>query len=618
MQTLRPAAPRVTVLLPVLDGERFLAEAVESILAQSFRGFELLAIDDGSRDGSAAILEAFARRDPRVRVVRRPHTGLVATLNAGLALAEAALIARMDADDVALPQRLEGQLARLAREPELVCIGGAFELIDEAGRAFDRAFPPCDHAAILARALRGESPISHSRGDLRRDLVRRLGGYDEKARWGGSRPLAASLGAGAANLPDLVSSVITGAPLSGQRPSSSSRRGAWQGLMPAPRARRIAVSPRLARALGSRLAATPRARARALRLADRRTPDRAALRGPRAPDAAREPSLLAHPGPCAEGASAARPRMTSLSVVMPVFDAERFVAIAVASLLGQTHTDFELLIFDDGSQDRTAEIIEGFRDPRIRLLRKPHAGYAIWLREGVQLSRGEFVARMDADDAARPQRFEKQLAHLRRHPECVALGAEVLLVDPKGRPIGERGVPLQHEAIEAELLEGRGGALVHPSAIFRREALLAVGGYRPEHEPAEDLDLYLRLAEKGRLANLPDTLLEHRLHVGKVSAERAGEQRRRAIAIVRDARLRRGLPLEGDRLPAVAESLAAVDYWHYWARSAIRGGRLSTARRYAFAVLIRQPFAVRSWKLLASALLGERIHGLKRLREWRR
>jgi glycosyltransferase involved in cell wall biosynthesis len=300
---------------------------------------------------------------------------------------------------------------------------------------------------------------------------------------------------------------------------------------------------------------------------------------------------------------------------MPVFDAERWVAAAVESLLAQTHTDFELLIFDDGSRDRSAEIIEGLRDPRIRLLRRPHAGHTLWLREGVQLARGELVARMDADDVARPQRFEKQLAYLSRHPECVALGSEILMVDPDGRPIGERGVPLRHEAIEAELLLGRGGALVHPTAIFRREALLAVGSYRPECEPAEDLDLYLRLAEKGRLANLRDTLLEHRLHIGKVSAERAGEQRSRALAILRGARLRRGLPTEGEWLAPVAESLATVDYWHYWVRAAIRGRRLATARRYALAVLSRRPFAVRSWKLLTSAMLGERIHGLKRLRE---
>ncbi len=209
METPQSNALRVTVLLPVYDAERFLAEAVESILAQSFRDFELLTIDDGSRDGSAAILDEYARRDRRVRVVRWPHQGLIATLNAGLSLARAELIARMDADDVALPQRLEKQLARLEREPGLVCIGGAFELIDEAGRLFDRAFPPCDHAAILARALRGESPISHSAATFRRDVVRRLGGYDEKTRWVEDLDLWLRLSehGALANLPELVSRV---------------------------------------------------------------------------------------------------------------------------------------------------------------------------------------------------------------------------------------------------------------------------------------------------------------------------------------------------------------------------------------------------------------------------
>jgi glycosyltransferase involved in cell wall biosynthesis len=304
--------------------------------------------------------------------------------------------------------------------------------------------------------------------------------------------------------------------------------------------------------------------------------------------------------------------MTSLSVLMPVFDAERYVGAAVASLLIQSHTDFELLIFDDGSRDRTVQVVEAFRDPRIRLLRRPHAGHTLWLREGVQLASGELIARMDADDLSRPQRFERQLAYLSRHPECVALGTEILMIDPQGRPIGERGVPLRHEAIEAELLLGRGGALVHPTAVFRREALLAVGSYRPEYEPAEDLDLYLRLAEKGRLANLRDTLLEHRLHARKVSAERAGEQRSRALAVLREARQRRGLPIQVNSLSPVAESLAVVDYWHYWVRSAIRARRWRTARRYALAVVGRQPLAKRSWKLLASALLGSRKHRVQR------
>jgi glycosyltransferase involved in cell wall biosynthesis len=300
---------------------------------------------------------------------------------------------------------------------------------------------------------------------------------------------------------------------------------------------------------------------------------------------------------------------------MPVRDAERYVRDAIASMLCQTHADFELLIFDDGSRDRTVQMIEGFDDPRIHLFRKPHSGHTVWLQEGIDRAQGEFVARMDGDDIAHPERFAKQIAYLRKNPACVALGAEVLLVDPDGRPIGERGVPLEHEAIEAELLQGRGGALVHPVVMFRHEALVAAGGYRPASEPAEDLDLYLRLSATGRLANLPETLLEHRLHVRKVSVERAGEQRRKAIEIIRAERVRRGLPPDPEtELPVVAECVHAVDYWHYWARSAIRSRRLATARRYALAVLVREPLAARSWKLLMSSVLGERVQVLKRMR----
>lgn len=178
MSERRAESPRVTVLLPVYDAERFLAEAVESILAQSHRDFELLAIDDGSRDGSLALLERYARSDTRVRIVRQTHQGVTATLNAGLALARGELIARMDADDVALPQRLELQIASLDREPDVACVGCAYEVIDVKGRRLGVAKPPCDSVGIEAAALLGSSPIIHSGALYRRESVLAIGGYD--------------------------------------------------------------------------------------------------------------------------------------------------------------------------------------------------------------------------------------------------------------------------------------------------------------------------------------------------------------------------------------------------------------------------------------------------------
>jgi cellulose synthase/poly-beta-1,6-N-acetylglucosamine synthase-like glycosyltransferase len=206
MSVYRSARPRVTVLLPVYDAARHLDEAIESILAQTWRDLELLAVDDGSRDDSVERLEAHARRDSRVRIVRRSHEGVTATLNAGLALARGDLVARMDADDVALPRRLEFQVAMLDREPEIVCVGCAYEVIDEKGRRISVVRPPCSPAEVEAAALEGRSPIIHSGALFRRDRVLSIGGYDASVPVAQDYDLWLRLmdGSKLANLPDVA------------------------------------------------------------------------------------------------------------------------------------------------------------------------------------------------------------------------------------------------------------------------------------------------------------------------------------------------------------------------------------------------------------------------------
>jgi glycosyltransferase involved in cell wall biosynthesis len=125
--------PRVSVLTPVYNAEPYLAEAVESILAQTFRDFEFIIIDDGSLDGSLALLKRYAERDRRIRLLSRPNTGIVGALNEGLSLVRGELIARMDADDVALPDRLERQVAYLGEHPECSAVGSWVLAIDSVG-----------------------------------------------------------------------------------------------------------------------------------------------------------------------------------------------------------------------------------------------------------------------------------------------------------------------------------------------------------------------------------------------------------------------------------------------------------------------------------------------------
>ncbi len=162
---------KVSVVMPVRDGERFVAEAVESVLGQTLAELELIVVDDGSTDSTPTLLAEQARRDARVRVLTQAPGGLTAALNAGCALARAPVIARMDADDVALADRLERQLAFLEAHPDVAVLGGGIVLVDEDGREFDRE--PGQVEPVLSE----RNALVHGTVVMRTDAFRALGGY---------------------------------------------------------------------------------------------------------------------------------------------------------------------------------------------------------------------------------------------------------------------------------------------------------------------------------------------------------------------------------------------------------------------------------------------------------
>jgi hypothetical protein len=171
------AVPRISVAMSVFDNERFVAAAIESICTQTFADFEFLIVDDGSRDGSGAIIAEHARRDPRIRILRQENRGLIESLNRLIAEARAPLIARMDGDDIARPERFARQLAFLGAHPDYGVVGTNTHDMDENGRIRECTdFHPLDHAA-LAAALDHASPLCHSSVMMRREAVRRVGGY---------------------------------------------------------------------------------------------------------------------------------------------------------------------------------------------------------------------------------------------------------------------------------------------------------------------------------------------------------------------------------------------------------------------------------------------------------
>jgi hypothetical protein len=217
---------------------------------------------------------------------------------------------------------------------------------------------------------------------------------------------------------------------------------------------------------------------------------------------------------------AARTPAPRVSVILPARDGGAHLADAVASILSQSFVDLELLLIDDGSRDDAVAALASIaaRDPRLRLLVNPGAGLVAALNYGLGQARAALVARMDADDVALPDRIARQVAFLDASPEIALVGAQVAFVDAAGAPTGECShLPTAPEAVAAALTT-RGCVIRHPTILARKPALVAAGGYRPACERAEDYDLWLRLSECARLANLPDTLLNYRVHGRQTSA----------------------------------------------------------------------------------------------------
>jgi glycosyltransferase involved in cell wall biosynthesis len=172
-------SPLLSVLMPVYNAERYVAQAVESILDQTFQDFEFLIMDDGSTDRSLSILKRYAARDARIHLVSRSNAGYVSALNEMLLQAQGRYIARMDADDVALPDRFKHQVSFLQQHPDVVCVGGAFELIDHKGRFLVALKIGTTDAEIQQAALAGHGSICHPTAMMRRSALLKIGGYDE-------------------------------------------------------------------------------------------------------------------------------------------------------------------------------------------------------------------------------------------------------------------------------------------------------------------------------------------------------------------------------------------------------------------------------------------------------
>lgn len=212
-----------------------------------------------------------------------------------------------------------------------------------------------------------------------------------------------------------------------------------------------------------------------------------------------------------------------VSIVMGVFNGERFVSEAVLSILNQNFYDYEFIIIDDASTDQTPRILESFNDSRLVILRNSHnLGLTKSLNRALHIARGNYVARQDADDLSFPDRLSKQVTFLDRHPDYCMVGSYANMIDEYNNHIFTIDVPSDYQAIATTLLANN--TFIHGSIMSRRSAVIALGGYRENFRYTQDYDLWLRMSEYHLLANLPETLYSLRRLPNSISMSRFDRQ----------------------------------------------------------------------------------------------
>lgn len=209
--------------------------------------------------------------------------------------------------------------------------------------------------------------------------------------------------------------------------------------------------------------------------------------------------------------------MCKISVLMPVHNAEKYLAEAIGSIIQQTYSDWELVIINDGSTDSSKKIIQSFNDPRIKYhLNEHNLGLIKTLNRGIDLCQGEYIARMDSDDIAHPNRLHEQLKVMEANPELILCGTNAVVIDEIGNETGKIINPSNDAMLQISLLFTN--PFIHPSTMIRRDKL-EEDRFDPEAIHVEDFDLWTKLASKGHLANINQPLLKYRWHKTNVSVK---------------------------------------------------------------------------------------------------
>ena len=307
---------------------------------------------------------------------------------------------------------------------------------------------------------------------------------------------------------------------------------------------------------------------------------------------------------CPAGGQATVPAVT---VLIPVYNAGPLLREAVDSILAQTFTDFECLVIDDGSTDGSMQALVSIDDPRLRIVRNPkNLGLIATLNRGLELARAPLLARMDQDDISHPDRLRRQVETLHSRPDLTLIGGWARMIGPEKQPVGFLQCPVEPADVLNSVLSG--SPFVHPCVMGRTAVFRELGGYPTNATHAEDYALWLEWLLKYDGANIPEYLLDYRIHPGQISQRNMKLQRQTAdrLRIAAAVRFRDSgrlplaistpMPCALDRLRGRQGTLGA-DHAK-WANLLWRMGRGGLAVRTALSGLRFAPLSSDLYRLL--------------------
>lgn len=217
-----------------------------------------------------------------------------------------------------------------------------------------------------------------------------------------------------------------------------------------------------------------------------------------------------------------------ISVVLSTYNEEKYIAKSIQSILDQTYPYFEFIIVNDGSTDSTLQIVKSFTDPRIVVIDKPNSGLPDSLNRGITAAKYDWIARMDGDDIATHDRFERQVSYIKE--DSAVIGGQFISINEMGDPISGKvsNKPLSYAKCRSALFFGM-SPLAHPTVLVKKELLIKYGGYDVNFRAAQDVELWSRLVPFVKIINIPEPILFYRQHTNNITNKRKDLQRKLAF-----------------------------------------------------------------------------------------